>query len=127
MSGYKRSHGDIESLSSDDYCQSKKSRVSISSNYLALANTIDARLDTLTRRIEHMLTQLNTRLGNLEAIVHTLTNTVDSMHVSISDSMSMVVNTIANGSPAKAMDTGSPMDTGHNVSDGRHSHASYYA
>ena len=127
MSGYKRCHEDSTNNrihGQEDFNQSKKSRVTVDSNYLALANTLDARLDTLTRRIEHMLTQLNTRLGNLEAIVHSLTNTVDSMQVTVSDSMSMVVNTIANGSPAKAMDTGSPMDTG---TPARHSHASYYA
>jgi hypothetical protein len=125
MSGYKRCHEDATSHcipGQEDFNQSKKSRVTVDSNYLALANILDARLDTLTRRIEHMLTQLNTRLGNLEATVHSLTNTVDAMHVTIYDSMSMVVaNT---GSLVKTMDTGSPMDTG---TPTRHSHASYYA
>jgi hypothetical protein len=126
MSGYKRSHEDMERLSSDDYCQSKKSRVSIDSNYLALANTLDARLDTLTRRIEHTLTQLNNRLGNLEATVQSLANALDTMHVTVCDAVSMVACNVANGSPAKAMDTGSPMDTSNNRSCG-YSHTTYYA
>lgn len=126
MSGYKRSHDETERLSSDDYCQSKKSRVNIDSNYLALANTLDARLDTLTRRIDHMLTQLNTRLGNLEATVQSLANALDTMHVTLYDSLSMVSSAVANGSPVKSMDTGSPMDTCNNGCGG-HSHAPYYA
>jgi hypothetical protein len=70
-----------------------------------------------------MLTQLNTRLGNLEATVHALTNTVDAMHVTVYDSMSMATAG-GSGSPAKAMDTGSPMDTG---TPTRHPHITYYA
>lgn len=126
-SGYKRSHEGIERLSSDDYCQSKKSRVNIDSNYLALANTLDTRLDTLTRRIEHMLTQLNNRLGNLEATVQSLANSLDTMQITVCDTMSIVACTMFNGSPVKSMDTGSPMDIINNGGDDKHSHASYYA
>ncbi len=96
----------MERLSSDDYCQSKKSRVSIDSNYLALANTLDARLDTLTRRIEHVLTQLNNRLSSLESRIQSMANSLDAMHITICDTVAMDT-----GSPAKPMETGSPMDT----------------
>ena len=126
MSGYKRTHDDTACLPSDNFGHNKKSRVTVDSNYLALANTLDTRLDTLTRRIEHMLTQLNTRLGNLEATIHTLANTVDSMHVTVYESLSMVASTCTNGSPVKSMDTGSPLDTGYNGCGG-HIHAPYYA
>ena len=123
MSGQKRCHeADSGRLSGhNEFTQAKKSRVTVDSNYLALANTLDARLDTLTRRIEHMLTQLNNRLGNLESTVHTLASTIDAMQVTVCDTVAM-----ATGSHINAMDTGSPMDIG-TPSRGHAQYTTYYA
>jgi hypothetical protein len=123
MSGQKRFNED-----DCEFTQIKKSRiVTVDSNYLVLANTLDTRLDTLTRRIEHILSQLNTRLGNLETTVRNLSGAVETMQVTVCDTLAMstgLIAGVANNQPA-AMDIGSPMDTGtpHRVN----THAPYYA
>ena len=130
MSGQKRCHEDDSgqlTLGHREFIQAKKSRVLVDSNYLTLANTLDARLDTLTRRIEHMLSLLNTRLGTLEATVQNLNNAIETMQVTVCDTLSMATGSgaisMAAGSIAMTMDTSSPMDIGRDQSK----HTTYYA
>lgn len=131
MSGQKRCHEDDTGRfavnNNSEFTQVKKTRVVVDSNYLALANTLDTRLDTLTSRIEHMLSQLNTRLGNLETTVRNLSGAVETMQVTVCDTVAMTTGIITGSEHNQivGMETGSPMDIG--TPSRANTHAPYYA
>lgn len=131
MSGQKRYHEDDNGrfAGNSEFTQVKKTRVVVDSNYLAFANTLNTRLDTLTRKIEHVLNKLNTRLGNLETTIQNLSSAMEAMQVSVCDTVSMVMangsGAMAIGSPAIQMETGSPMDI--NCDNAQSMQTNYYA